>query len=356
MSPRPPISVPRSIRWREFRQGVLPYFVFAAVAGCAFALWNKRLAHAAIVGHAESIHAAVTAANPGVVATLQVDLLQRVKQGEVVAQVIPADLEAVAAGLTANVETLRTQLRQSADRNIVNYQELRLDWLRRNVELASTRVEQQLAENEYQRYAALHENHTVSDADFEIRRSNRDALRRKVAALRQLTTDLEKEIARLKPDNAEQTPADRAISAAMISQQKQLEALAASATLKAPMDGIVSSILKRPGENTSAGDLVLTIGALRPARIVAYVRQPLNARPAPGDSVEIATRTADHHAAAARVIEVGTQLEPIDPTLLPASPSSARVLEYGLPLLVEIPAQLTLAPGEIVDISARPAR
>ncbi|MEO5961144.1 MAG: HlyD family efflux transporter periplasmic adaptor subunit, partial [Opitutaceae bacterium] len=304
-------------------------------------------------GQAETVHVNVATAKPGVVASLQVDLLQPVKQGDIVAHVLPADLEAFTADLAANVEALRAQLRQTSDRNIVNYQELRLDWLRRNVELASARVEQQLAESDYQRYAALHANRTVSDADFEMRRANRDGLRGKVSALEQLSSDLQKEIARMTPDAAEQSPADRAISAAAFAQQKQLEALSAAATLRSPMDGIVTTIVKRPGENVLAGEFLLTIGALQASRIVGYVRQPLNTPVKTGDTLAVASRTAHRTTATARVLGVGTQLELIDPGLLPTSASSVRVAEYGLPFLLEIPAALHLAPGEIVNISPR---
>jgi multidrug resistance efflux pump len=273
----------------------------------------------------------------------------------VVAQLIPADLEVMTANLTLNVETLRAQLRQSADRNIVNYQELRLDWLRRNVELASARVEQQFAESEFQRYATLHTNHSVSDADFELRRSNRDVLQNKVIALERLSADLEKEIGRLKPADAEQSPTDRAISAAMIAQQKQLEALAESANLRAPIDGVVAAINKRPGENAIVGDLVVTVGALQPSRIVAYVRQPLNTQLKTGDLVEVTTRTTHRVSTAAKVLQVGTQLELIDPSLLPPSTANQRIAEYGLPVLVDLPPALALAPGEIVNLRPRVA-
>jgi len=192
----------------------------------------------------------------------------------------------------------------------------------------------------------------VSDADFETRRTNRDALQTKVDSLTKLAADLEKQIATLQPANGgEDNPAARAISAAVISQQKQLEALAEASNLKAPMDGIVSMIQKRPGEIVKPGDAVVTLGALRPSRIVAYVRQPFDGRMKQGDVVQVSTRGNERVTASARVLEVGTQLEVIDPTLLPPTNFSSHVAEYGLPLLVEMPANLPVAPGEVVSVA-----
>lgn len=354
MSASAPIPTPPAVRWREFREAVLPFVVFALVAVTAVVLWNQRRARSSFVAQAEAVRVHVTPAHAGVLATLKVDLLQAVKQGDVVAQVLPADMDAIAAQLTAGIEQLRASLGQDADRNLVNYQGLRLDWLRRNVELASARVEQQLAENEYQRYAALHQNKTVSDAEFELRRANRDALKDKVGGLERLSAELEREIARLKPLAGAENPVDRAIAAAATAQQKQLQALTEAAALRAPMDGVVGAIVKHPGENVLPGEIVLTIGAQKPTRILGYVRQPLNQRPKVGDIVQVHARTGARRVADARVLRVGTQLEPIDAALLPAAIKDSRTIEYGLPLVIELPAALELSAGEAVTIT--PAR
>ena len=352
MSTGAPVPSPPSVRWREFRHGVMPFVVFAVVLIATVLLWNHRIVRSSMVGQAEAVRTLVIAAKPGTVASLSVDLFQAVKKDDVVAHLIPEDLAAVTAQLTASVDRLRAELSQNVDRNVVNYQNLRLDWLRRSVELASTRAELQLAESEFQRYSALHANKTVSDAEFELRRSNREVLKDKVTGLERLTNELEGEITRLKPE-AGNSPVERAISAATEAQQKQLQALTNAATLRAPMDGVVASIQKRPGENAIPGDVVLTIGAQRATRIIAYVRQPLNLQPKIGDLIDVSPRSGTRRAAPARILQVGAQVELIDPALLPANAANARVPEYGLPLLVEIPPALKLAPGEIVNLVPR---
>ena len=338
---------------REFRQRQMPFVVVGLVLACTVLLWNKHAGRAVLVGQAEAVRTTVSATKPGTLIAVKADLLQRVKRGEVVAQIVPADLEAVCAELASHVETLRAELAQSSDRNTVNYQGLRLDLLRRNVDLASATVEQQLAESEFQRYSNLHQTHMVSDADFETRRTNRDALQGKVDALMKLAANLETEIKNLQPaSSTDENPVARAISAAMVAQQKQLEALADASNLKAPMDGIVSTVHKHAGENVASGEPVLMVGALRPARIVAFARQPLDRKLAVGDSVDVSTRSSGRTTASARVLQIGTQLEAIEPALLPPTGMSGHVAEYGLPVLVEIPAGLELAPGEVVSLTA----
>lgn len=357
MPPTAPIATSPAVYWREFRQRAAPYIVFLAVLAAAIYIWRHRVGHSAIVGRADSIHTEVTPRKSGVIRSLKVDLLQQVKKGDILAEVVPADDEAIRAGLTANLEAMRAQMMQSSDRNTVNFQEFRVDWLRRKLELASAQVDLQLAESDYRRIAALHDNRIVSDADFDAKRGSRDALQVKVETLTRLTNEMEQEM--LKPRNgataANESPADRAVAAATLLLDKQLAAQADASILRAPMDGVVTAISHREGENAFAGEPVLTLGALHPTRIIAYLRQPLRLQLHPGDIVNVGSRRA-HRMRPAHVLQVGAQLEAIDATLLPIAMMSGRVAEYGMPLLVEIPPDLSLAPGEIVNIAAPTGR
>jgi HlyD family secretion protein len=344
----------RGTFWRDVRHEWLPYLVFGAVLLGTITLWRGHVGQAVLVGRTEAVRIPVGATHGGVVVRLNADLLQRVRRGDVLAEIVPADIEAVRAGLLANLESLRAQVLQGLDRNTVNFQQFRLDWMRRQLELAAARVDLQFADNEYRRAVTLHDQQILSDADFEAKRTVRDALQVKVDTLARIAAALEREIERAPGDRGptEQSPAERAIAAGTVLLQKQLEAQAAATVLRAPADGVVLTIGRTPGENVAAGDPVVTLGAIRPTRIVAYERQPLRHPLHPGDRVHVRSR-ATHAVADARVLQVGTQLDPIDPALLPLT-SSGRLAEAGLPLLIELPGQLALAPGEIVDLA--PAR
>jgi HlyD family secretion protein len=357
MTPNPPaIPTSAAVYWRTFRHGAAPYIVFAVVLIAAVIIWNRRLGHSTIVGRAETAHTAVSARQSGVLVSLKVDLLQRVKKGDVLAEVVPADAEAIRAGLTSNLESLRAQLQQGTERNTVNLQQLRVDWLRRKLDLAAAQVDLQLAESEYRRITALHNNRIVSDSDFDAKQGARDAFKVKVETLTKLTNEMEHDM--LKPNGpppeSTETPAERAVAAATLRLQKQLEAQEDAAIVRAPMDGVVSVIAKQEGENVALGDAIVTLGAIHPSRIIAFIRQPLRLQLHAGDTVKVSSR-GTHATKPGRVLRVGAQLEPIDASLLPMT-MSTRVLEYGLPLLIEVPPELQLAPGEVVNIAAAPLR
>jgi hypothetical protein len=63
--------------------------------------------------------------------------------------------------------------------------------------------------------------------------------------------------------------------------------------------------------------------------------------------VLISTRTQPPRLARGRVLRIGSQMEPINPALL--APDSKR-LEVGLPILVEVPPNIRLVPGEYVNL------
>jgi multidrug resistance efflux pump len=351
MATSDPFATGRASFWQEFRLRALPYIVFGlAVAGTVW-LWQRKPAYTSIVAQAEAVRTNVNTLTGGVVIALKTDLLLRVNKGDIIAQVVPVDAEAQRALFAANLESLRAQMLQNVERNTVNAQQLRLDWLRRSSELASARVEVQLAESEFQRYQPLHDTRAVSDAEFELRRSNRDALRSKVETLERLVGDLQTQTNLAAPVTKETdtSPAAKAIAAAITAAQKQLEAQTETTLLRAPIDGVVTAIARRPGENALPGESIVTVSALRPTRIIGYVRQPLNLRLSVGDSVTIYSRTVGHATATAKILQIGTQLETIDPGLLPLT--SFRAVEYGLPLLIELPTELALAPGEIVNVT-----
>ena len=85
------------------------------------------------------------------------------------------------------------------------------------------------------------------------------------------------------------------------------------------------------------------------------MRQPVIVRPQVGDVVQVRRALLSQRAADATVIEVGTQMELIDPSLLPVTTNPNRP-EFGLPFMVTVPAGLDLLPGEAVQLDLKPAQ
>lgn len=120
--------------------------------------------------------------------------------------------------------------------------------------------------------------------------------------------------------------------------------------LTSPIDGFVSVIHRQPGENTVAGEPLVTISASRGQHIVAFIRQPVEQIPATNQVVEVRSRAVGRDAGIARVLRVGRQMELILPELLPVKPAGNQTPEYGLPLLVSLPEGFAAVPGEILDL------
>jgi multidrug resistance efflux pump len=127
--------------------------------------------------------------------------------------------------------------------------------------------------------------------------------------------------------------------------------------LVAPFDGVVSVVHRWSGETIQAGEPILTVSQEKPSRVVSFIRQPIQVQTQPGMKVEVRARGGKREIGVGEVLRVGSQLEPISPSLLPRTSgmpaggnSGGSTIENGLPVLVSLPANLTLYPGEVVDL------
>jgi hypothetical protein len=67
-----------------------------------------------------------------------------------------------------------------------------------------------------------------------------------------------------------------------------------------------------------------------------------------GDTVEIRTRGSEAQKAIAQIVKVGPRLELFTQPLRVRGFASAQ--ERGLPILIDLPENLRVHPGEIVDL------
>ncbi len=118
--------------------------------------------------------------------------------------------------------------------------------------------------------------------------------------------------------------------------------------IKSPMKGMVSIVNLQPGEFVQPGQHLLTISAAKADRIIAFLRQPLAVTVEANTEVRIRSRALGQKTVLARVTKVGTELAPIRKSLLPAMHDRDEV---GLPVFISVPENLSLHPGEIVDVT-----
>lgn len=116
--------------------------------------------------------------------------------------------------------------------------------------------------------------------------------------------------------------------------------------VRAPADGLVSSIMLQPGQTVLPGQIILTIAEHSPNQIIAYAGAEHLDSLREGMSVELITETPEQRIDSSQVTYVGPVIEEL-PIRLRRHPD---IIEWGRPFIVKKPAQLKLVPGQIVGI------
>jgi multidrug resistance efflux pump len=349
-----PIPTPPAQLWRQLRLQYFPVVVFVAGVAAAAFIWMHWVAPPTLVGEAEAVRTELRSAQAGTLVDVNVDLLQPVKAGQIIGRVIvndPKILEATLAVTRAEIEVLRTS-------TSLTIEQLRIDWLNKRVQLVALQGQLQQAEATLARTQTLHRNNLVTEEEYEHAKNARDAITAQIKVQSELIARLEPE-ARPNPASDRAIPtASRGLRAAIKQKEEELrliEAQLSPVPLVAPIDGVVTLLLRRSGEIVGSSEPILQISATQSKRIIGFLRQPFPSDTKPGMSVEVRTRTFLRRTGTATVTEVGHQLEPISPTLLAAMrlPVSTIPTEFGLRVHVSSPSGLTLRPGEQVDIIFR---
>jgi multidrug resistance efflux pump len=360
MEPLPPIPTPPTQLWREFRIQVVPLVVFVIVVAAVLFIWKNYIQPVSLVGSVESVVANVISVQDGSLVELTVDRLDRVNKDDPIGRLVTTDPHVHEANLNqiaADLELMQARMGLDKIRNMDSYSRLQFDLLREEValRLAQTRLRQ--TEWEYQRQTKLFQEapaSIVSEAEVEIARRDRDSNQAEIDNRTKTIAKLEQDLERMRSAGADQLPPrDPVIEKAIRAQQEVLALTEKPITLRAPIDGMVSVIYKRPGEKIVRGEPIVSITPLASDRIVGYLRQPLTAVPTTNDIVRVRSRSSKRQIATARILKVGTQLELINPLLI--SPDATRQ-EVGLPILVGLPPGMSLLPGEFVDLSIQPSR
>ncbi len=352
MDPLPPIPTPPGQHWREFRIKVLPFLMFACIVVGAVFIWRYLIMPTNLVGQVESITASVTTTAPGLLSELRVDRFSEVTNGQPIAVVLTFDPELTKASLAAieaSLQANKARIDFNGVQSIDNATKLRLELLSQQTLLSIAQVKLQEAETNLDMNSILLRDRIIAPAQYNIVKAQRDSLRSEVADRTKLVTQWDADLRRLAPIQSDVlTNWDAVIGEEIGKQQEQLRQLQKPLVLKAPISGKVNAILHRAGERIMPGLPILTITPANAERIVAYLRQPITIHPKVGDTVQVTTRTPRRQIRNAYVLQVGTQMELINPILLPyAKP----VPEEGLPIAVSLPSDLDLLPGEIVFLA-----
>jgi multidrug resistance efflux pump len=360
MEQLPPIPTPPAQRWREFRIQILPIVFFLTVAVTISVLWRSYITPAGIVGEVEAIRASVTVVEPGTVAELSVELFQTVTNGQrlgLVRMFDPENTSVQIEAMRAEMKVLEQRMAADRQRNRQDHLQLRVNLLDQKVQLEQAKAELDGAIKEQERQENLYalKDPLVSQSELDLARTQRRSLQAQVDERVKLVVEAEQTLKEL---NANEDPlggSNNPVSASIAAQEKQLETAERPHVLKAPIDGIVSAILLRPGEKVLAGQAIITITSPQAERIMGYVRPPIEKAPEVGMEVEVRPRAFKRRVGVGQVLGVGVQLESISTARFQTGMSS-NVFEQALPVVISLPASLNLLPGEVVDLTLKAGR
>ena len=354
-----PIPIPARYRWQSVRLHILPFVVLGLCFGTGLLLWSGHISGPTMFGQAEPVLANVSCYKPGVVAELAVTRFQRVRAGDPLGTVRitePSILASSLAVIQTEIDLLRTEMKPvlTQQRNAIDYNQLRLDWMRQRTQLATTRVNLQLAETEYQRNSALFNEKIIAAKVFDQSKATRDRLQSEVEQLGAIVSEGESRLQQLQLTNAPEITKvrDDPLRAAIAVQEAKVrlaESELSPLPLRAPIDGIVTVVYHRAGEAVAAGPSIVAISTLEPVRIVGYLRPPLLREPKAGMKVEVRTRGLRRAVGQAKVLDVGSQYEAVPEILM--GPIKFSNLELGLPVNVSLPPNLRLRAGELVELT-----
>ncbi len=357
MSSKNVIPTPPAVRWREFRVKVVPLIVFVAMAAAALGLWRQYVVPVSMVGRVENIQTDVACTQAGTVTQLHVNRFDKVSANEPIAEVITTDPKIMAATLAvinAEIEMLRAGISpaDAAQRTTINYEDMRMNWMKYRADLATARVNLQFAENEFQRSEKLYKEKVLSASDYEKALSVRDAYKKEIDEKTALVAGAEESVKRLeKATSSAKLPETQLQASINLCEKKLEEAMAQMnpVTVRSPMDGSVIMIHRYNGENVAAGIPIVTIGAMQADRIVGYIRQPFYGTPEKDMLVRVRTRGSHRREGMGKILAVGPQLQPLNDEFM--SPTRLNnLVEMGLPVYVSMPPELKSGPGESIRL------
>lgn len=352
IEPLPPIPSPPEHHWRQFRVKVLPYAAFVFVGALTVWLWGKNLANPLIMGQAEGSRAEITSPVAGRVAQIRATLYQEVQAGDVIAVVDASDpmvLTNTLALIRAEMEAVRVDAGFSAG-DKVRYAQFQMDWLILRAELTALRAELQYSEGEFERISKLARENIANQFELDVALRDREKLRREVEDKSAAAAAAEKALLQLDPANG--TAESATVKAAMAVATEKLrlaEAELQPVLLRAPIAGRLTRLEVLPQSSVVRGGAIASIASPGVDRIIGYIGQPLRIEPRVGMKAQVRSRGFDRTLGECQVSHIGPRIELFDAPLRVRGMGAAQ--ERGLPIVVTVPPNLKLRPGEFVDIT-----
>lgn len=349
------------MRWGRHRHRVIQAVVFAGLCAGVAWFWGDSVEPAGFAGQVEAVETRVSSRDDGLLTNLWVTVLQEVKAGDLMAEVITTDPRTINNRLEVMRDRMRlTQLEMdpilNRQRGALSYEQLAVDCAKEKVALAVSRVNLDRARGQFQRDEQLYKENILARELFDVSLSTVRALEREVAERALLVERTEKALQRLAfmadafLPGGENDPLKQAL--AMEEDKIRIfEAKAAPLRLLAPTGGVVVAVSRHAGEQIRAGETIVTIVPKRGEHIVGYVPEGHGVRAAVGQVVEVTTRGRPRQRSRAMVLGVSPRLEAVTNQLVsPLAVRPVAVFPFVRVITVSLPPDLDLSPGQPVDL------
>jgi multidrug resistance efflux pump len=367
----PPIPTPLRQRLKPIRQKWVPMVVLLVVFVAIALIWRRMARPTSFVGMVETVQTVVTTPDAGMLTNIAINPLQEVVAGDVVAEVMTTDPRTAnnrLSVLRGKMQLMEMELDPvlNRQRNALDYERLMVDCAKIKDDLATSKAMLEGARSKFKLESDLREQGISSTQTYEAALAQKNALEATVSEKEKIVALTEKSLERLSymadsfVPGGENDPLKAALGVEE-DKVKLFQAKMRPLELQAPIDGIVTTLHKRPGEQVQAGDAIVTITARKPERILGYLPQAFPINPTVGMKVEVATRSPLSFwrvRSVATITGVSPHLETINNLLVrPITPGLSA--DQQLPMLgrvisISLPADLKLLPGQPLDITLLP--
>jgi multidrug resistance efflux pump len=372
MNALPPITTPVRQHLRRARQQVLPVIVLGLLLFAIALMWRRIARPTSFVGMVETIQTVVTTPDAGVLTNIAIHPLQEVVAGDVVAEVLTTDPRTVNSRLSVlrgRMQLMEMELSPilNRQRSALDYERLLVDCAKIRDELATAKALLEGAKIKLKRESELVPQGLTSREDYDDALTQKNALEVTVAEKEKIVALTEKTLERLAymADTFVPGGENDPLKAALAIEEDKVNLFKAKLRpleLQSPIDGIVTLLHKRAGEQVLPGDPILTVTARKPERILGYLPQSFPINPSVGMKVEVATRSPLalwKTRSIATIIGVSPHLETITNMLMrpitPGVSADQQVPVLGRVVSISLPPDLKLLPGQPLDITLLPA-
>jgi membrane fusion protein (multidrug efflux system) len=354
------VQLASSSPWLDAVRAAPRRIVYAVAVGAA-ALGFIALTHGKGLGangnavaYVEAVHYSVAPIALGRIDTLLVKVGQKVKQGELLATMDGRELAAAREKAVAQLAQLQAAVVASSQDEEFQVTRSELWVLKARADEHGDRAELAEISERMQRLDALLDQQMIPAAQAEAAREKQKELAARIETFDQAKTRGQAGLGQVGAGNHDHNravdvhvePSRRAVDvqkAALHQLDLQIEQL----TLRAPVDGVVTSLTHHSGEIVAAGSEILSLVSARPGVLVVELSEGMATHVKVGQGVIVRSKDLFARGLHGHVIELAPE---VDEMLERARPSPG-IAAWGRRAAVQLDAGSEVLPGQAFSVS-----